>query len=156
MPRRARRWCCLPPLTIRAGQGAKLAFSIDEECGTKNIGRWCLLKIPIAPINLEFYEVDPVPLWSRCRNCGNQSGARHAEHTFGRSYRARICRPPRKARWARASLGSVLFLFCPALLHRFRELLPTRSSEAATSLGRRGLTGSLPYTPLCPASFHRL
>ena len=99
---------------------------------------------------------DPVPLWSRRRNCGKQSGARHAEHAFGRSYRARICRPPRKARWARASLGSVLLLFCPALLHRFRELLPARSSEAATSLGRRGLTSSLPYTPLCPASFHRL
>src|ERR1019366_10502137 len=60
------------------------------------------------------------------------------------------------ARWAQASLGSFLLLFCPALLHRFRELLPPRSSEPATWLGRRGLTGSLPYTPLGPASFHRL
>ncbi len=99
---------------------------------------------------------DAVPLWSRRRNCGNQSGARHAEHAFGRSYRARICRPARKARCARASLGSVLLLFCPALLHRFRELLPARSSEPAASLGRRGLTGSLAHTPLCPASFHCL
>src|SRR5208282_298636 len=84
------------------------------------------------------------------------TGARHSEHAFGRSYRARICRPARKARWARASLGSVLLLFCPALLHRFRELLPACSSEPATSLGRRGLTGRLAHTPLCPASLHRL
>ncbi len=97
-----------------------------------------------------------VPLSSRRGNGGNQSVARHAEHAFGRSYRARICRPARKARWAGASLGSVLLLFCPALLHRFRELLPARSSEPATSLGRRGLTGSLAHRPLCPAPFHRL
>src|SRR5208283_1897061 len=90
------------------------------------------------------------------RTCRSQRCLRHAEHAFGRSYRTRICRPTRKARWVRASLGSVLLLFCPALLHRFRELLPAGSSEPATSLGRRGLTGSLSHTPLGPASFHRL
>src|SRR5208282_3809280 len=89
------------------------------------------------------------------RTCRSQRCLRHAEHAFGRSYRARICRPARKARWVRASLGNVLLFFCPTLLHRFRELLPARSSEPATSLGRRGLTGSVSHTPLGPAIYAR-
>ena len=53
-------------------------------------------------------------------------------------------------------LGSALFLFRPAPLHRFGELLPPGSSVPATALGLRGQTSIPIRAALSPASFHRL
>ena len=90
------------------------------------------------------------------RTYRSQRCLRHAQHAFGGSYRGNLPSCPKSALGTSELLGSVLLLFCPALLHRFRELLPARSSEPAMSLGHRGLTGILSHTSLCPASFHRL